>query len=85
MATKVFSVERVFPLGDYKNIKYHAAMTLVDEEVDLYPAEAVYDQLTDEIYQTYFAHVVALDGVKAAGDVKKDQMTAWNNRNMSEE
>jgi len=81
MATKTFSVERLFPLGDYKNIKFHASLVLDGEEVDLYPAEAVYDQLVDEIYQAYFAHRLALDGMKAAGSEKSAQLDAWNNRN----
>jgi hypothetical protein len=85
MATKRFAVERLFPLGDYKNIKYHAEMVLEDAEVDVYPAEAVYDALTNDIYQAYFAHAAALDGMKQAGGGRAAQVEAWNKRNTEEE
>jgi hypothetical protein len=84
MASKSFTVERLFPLGDYKNIKYHAEMVLEGDEVDLYPADAVYDQLVDDIYQAYFAHARALDAMKQAGGGRAAQEAAWNNRNVEE-
>jgi hypothetical protein len=84
MATKTFTVERLFPLGDYKNIKFISTIVLEGEEVDVYPSDAVYDGLMDDVYQAYFEHSRLLALMKEAGADKDAQIEAWNNRNVEE-
>ncbi len=53
-----FSVKRLFELKQYSNITFEAGVELSDEcEI---PAEEVFKDLINQIYQAYFEHDIRL-------------------------
>lgn len=77
--SRTFKCERLFPLGDYKNIKFYSEMAVDGDDVELYKPHVVYDMLMDDVYQAFFVHAGMLDQLKDAGKDKDAQVEAWNN------
>ena len=56
---RTYTVERLFSLGNYKNIKYMASVEV--DESDARPAIEVFAGLTDDVYETFFQHARRLE------------------------
>ena len=56
---RTYSVERLFSLGNYKNIKFMSSVEL--DESDPRPAIEVFKFLTDDVYETFFEHAHRLE------------------------
>lgn len=73
-----FSVHRVFPLGDYKNVQFTNSVEYSEGE-EVPPAAEVYDSLIQEIYSAFFDHanaVMLMESVKTL----KEKEEVWNAR-----
>ena len=51
---RIYTVERLFSLGNYKNIKFNAGVE-VDESDERTPEE-VLTSLVDDVYSAFFEH-----------------------------
>lgn len=80
-----FSVERLFPLGDYKNVKFFSSAELdldnpedakAFEEMGL--AGGIVEQLTKDTYQGFFNHsrrLAQMTGAKTTDEQEKAFMS----------
>ena len=68
---RTFTVERLFSLGNYKNIKFMAAVEL--DESDERTPEEEFRYITDDVYTTYFEHDRRLKRLNAVPEDKHEE------------
>jgi len=68
---RLYGIERLFSLGNYKNIKFNAAVEL-DESDERSPVE-VFTYLVDDVYEAFFRHEERLDRLNAVPKEEREK------------
>jgi len=66
-----YSVDRLFSLGNYKNIKFNATVEL--DESDARPSVEVFEGLVDDVYEAFFQHDRRLKRLNAVPDEEREK------------
>lgn len=68
---RTFVVERLFSLGNYKNVKFMASVEV--DESDERTAEEIFNELTDDVYGTFFEHSRRIARLNAVPEDKREE------------